>query len=251
MATPAAAASATTICSSRLGELRRALLLGQVEVAEDLVADADRYTEEAAHRRVVGREPVRLRRAARCRACRTGRGSSMSRPSTPWPVGRSPMRAVLGVADAVRDELDQRAVTADDAERAVAGADQPAGRHHDALQGAGSARGRVPMPDDRGEQRGSRSRLAITSATRSSSSCSSSSSRTRDRGGTANSGPASIGRQAGFGSVFRHAPDAIAVVPHPARRLGPRPLGTLGDSLRSGDACPPVRPVRWSAEDTT
>ena len=43
-----------------LGELRRALLLGEVEVAEDLVADAHRHAEEAVHRRVVRREAVRV-----------------------------------------------------------------------------------------------------------------------------------------------------------------------------------------------
>jgi hypothetical protein len=41
------------------GELVGALLLGEVEVAEDPVGDADRYPEERAHRGVVFREADR------------------------------------------------------------------------------------------------------------------------------------------------------------------------------------------------
>ncbi len=41
-----------------LGELRCALLLGQIDVAEDLAAGDDRGTEERPHRRVVRRESV-------------------------------------------------------------------------------------------------------------------------------------------------------------------------------------------------
>ena len=60
----------------------------------------------------------------------------MSRPSTPRPCGRSPIVRVRPGVDAVRDELEQLPVGADHAQRAVAGADELAGRLHDPLQGA-------------------------------------------------------------------------------------------------------------------
>ena len=59
----------------------------------------------------------------------------MSRPSTPRPCGRSPIRACCSGVDAVGDEVVQQPVRTDHAERAVPGADQLAGRLHDALQG--------------------------------------------------------------------------------------------------------------------
>jgi hypothetical protein len=54
---PGALAYVGVVRTVREWERRRALLLGEVEVAEDLaVAHADRRAEEAAHRRVAGRE---------------------------------------------------------------------------------------------------------------------------------------------------------------------------------------------------
>ena len=58
MATPAAAASADDELLVDVGEHVAAGLLGEVEVAEHLVADQDRHPEERRHRRVVRREAV-------------------------------------------------------------------------------------------------------------------------------------------------------------------------------------------------
>ena len=135
MATPAAAASATTISSSSSAELGGALLLGQVEVAEDLVADADRHAEEAVHRRVVRREAVRPRVLGDVRhPHRAGVGDEQAEhAAAARQVADGGVH--LGV-DAVGDEVGQLPVRPDDAEGAVAGADQLAGRLDDALQRA-------------------------------------------------------------------------------------------------------------------
>ena len=55
---PAVAASAATI-SLVLGREGLAVVAGEVQVAEDLLAHPDRHPEEAAHRRMVGREADR------------------------------------------------------------------------------------------------------------------------------------------------------------------------------------------------
>ena len=69
-----------------LVEVRPALLVGEIEVAVDLVADPDRHPEERLHRRVPGRKAVRARmRATSCR--RSGSGFRMSSPRRPWPRG--------------------------------------------------------------------------------------------------------------------------------------------------------------------
>ena len=74
----------------RLGELAAALLLGQVQVAPGPAADQDRDAQEAVHRRVARREAVALRMLADV-GSRSGRGSSISTPSTPRPRGSSPI----------------------------------------------------------------------------------------------------------------------------------------------------------------
>ena len=67
-------------------------LLGQVEVAEDLAAGADRDPEERAHRRVVGREPVGRR--VRGDVVQPQRyGSVDDQPEQPVAGGRSPISA--------------------------------------------------------------------------------------------------------------------------------------------------------------
>ena len=118
-----------------LGELGRALLLGQVEVAPDVVADAHRHAEEAVHRRVVRREAVRVgvlgdvRHAYRLRLVdeQTQHAAAVRQLAD--------LRVQFG-ADAVDDEVVQHAVGTDHAERAVAGAGQLARRLHDPLQRA-------------------------------------------------------------------------------------------------------------------
>ena len=67
---------------------------------------------------------------------RTGRGSVMSRPEHAAPVRQVADRGVQLRIDAVGDEVGQLPVRPDDAERAVAGADQLAGRRDDPLQRA-------------------------------------------------------------------------------------------------------------------
>ena len=76
----------------------------------------------------------------------------MSSPSTPRPVGRSPIAACSSGLDAVRDELDQLPVLADHAQRAVPRADQPARGYHDPLQGAAQVQIGADA-DDRVQQR--------------------------------------------------------------------------------------------------
>ena len=129
-----------------VGELLGADLLGQIEVAEDLVAGADRHAEEAVHRRVVRREAVRpgvlgdVRHAQRARIFdQQAEHAAAVRQVTD-----------LGVqlrVDAVRDELGEQLIGADHAERAVAGADHVAGGDDDPLQRAAQVQVRADADD--------------------------------------------------------------------------------------------------------
>jgi hypothetical protein len=119
-----------------VAELGGAQLLGQVQVAEDLVADAHGDAEEAVHRRMVRREPVRVGVFANVRK------PDRVRIGDQEPQHAAAVRQVadLGVGrgvDAVGDEVDQLgAIGADHAQRAVSRAAQRARRLDDALQRA-------------------------------------------------------------------------------------------------------------------
>ena len=111
---------ASRIASSSASVNVAALLLGEVEVAVGLAADADRHAEERRHRRMARREAVGPRMRADVVRAAAARGSSMSTPSTPRPRGRSPIARRGLVVDAVRDEpLEPGAGLVEDAERRV------------------------------------------------------------------------------------------------------------------------------------
>ena len=61
MAIPAAERESLGQCLVLVGERGRALLVGQVEIAVDLVPDAHRHPQERGHRRVARRKPVATR----------------------------------------------------------------------------------------------------------------------------------------------------------------------------------------------
>ena len=134
------------------GELGGGALLGEVEVAEDVVADTDRHAEEAAHRRVVfgkaGREGVFGDVAQPDRL-----GFVDQQAENAAPGGQVADAPVFGDGQSVGDELDQPPVGTDHAQRAVACAGQPAGGHHDALQGTAQVQAGADA-DDRLQQSG-------------------------------------------------------------------------------------------------
>jgi hypothetical protein len=114
------------------GELP-ALTLGEVEVAEDLVPDADRHAEETVHRRMTGREPDRARIVA-----------DLPQPDRVRVVDERAQQplAFREVADDVDrvgrhpavDELGQPAAGRDHTECRVAGTHQLAGGFDDPAQ---------------------------------------------------------------------------------------------------------------------
>jgi hypothetical protein len=133
-------------------ELGGVLFLGQVQIAEDLVAGTNRDTEEAVHRWVVRWEPVRV-----------GMLVDVRQPDRAWlgdqqtqhtaAVWQIPDPRVGGRVDAVSDEVGQiGAVGADHAERTVPGVGQGARGFDDTLQGAAQAEVRADA-DDRVEER--------------------------------------------------------------------------------------------------
>ena len=91
MAMPAAPARATASPSSSSENSAAVLLLGEVQVAEHLVAHPDRHTEERPHRRVVGREPVAVGMARQVGQPQRRRARRSTAPSMPRPSGRCPM----------------------------------------------------------------------------------------------------------------------------------------------------------------
>ena len=114
-----------------VGEARGADLLGEVEVAEDLMTDPHRGPHEAAHRGVVRREPVRRRVV--------GQGVQ---PQRSWVADQqaqyamTPGKGADGVplrgGQAVGDELDEvLAVRSEHPQGAVGRVDQVAGAGHD------------------------------------------------------------------------------------------------------------------------
>jgi hypothetical protein len=116
-----------------LGELAATALLGQVEVAEDVVPDPHRDPEEAVHRRVARGESRRL-----------GVAGDVGHPQRVRVLDEQAEQAAalrpvvdlgdLGGVEAYRDELGEPLVLANDAERAVPGIDELDGRLHDPAQ---------------------------------------------------------------------------------------------------------------------
>jgi hypothetical protein len=110
------------------------LLLGQVQVAEDLVAHSHWYPEEAAHRGMVRREPYRCRVLAKIRQPNHLRVLDQQ-PEQTSPFGQlTHLRSLRGV-DTHVDKLGQTLLRAEHSQRPVAGVDQIDGGLHDASQG--------------------------------------------------------------------------------------------------------------------
>lgn len=116
-----------------IGERVGALLLGQVEVADGIVADADRHAEETRHRRMMGRE-----------AGRAGIIAPVAQPEGPLladqdsedavAAGQVADRLPFGRGHAGGDEVGEETVRADDAEGAVPCAEQGARQVDDVLE---------------------------------------------------------------------------------------------------------------------
>jgi hypothetical protein len=107
-----------------LGELAAAALVGQVQVAEHLVADPDRDAEEAAHGRVAVGKAGRFGMAGDIgQAQRPGVADQQAEQAASLGPVVDAFDLVLGQAD--RDELGQPLAVADHAQGAVGGVDQP------------------------------------------------------------------------------------------------------------------------------
>ena len=145
MATPAAAARPIDQLLVDVGEHLGRRLVGQVEVAEHLVAHPDRHAEERPHRRVVRREPVAVGVLAQVGEPQR-LGVEDEQPEDAVALGQVTDRPAGLVVDADGDELrEARARLVEDAERAVAGVDQVDRGLDDALQ----HRGQVEVAADR------------------------------------------------------------------------------------------------------
>ena len=117
------------------GELSAATLLGQIEVAEDLVANPDRSAEKGIHRRMVRREAVRGGVAVKIlESQRLGVVDDV--PEDPVSGGQVADGVALLLAEPVRDELLQPSVRArgDHAQSDVLRIDQSARRLDDLLE---------------------------------------------------------------------------------------------------------------------
>lgn len=117
-----------------VGELRRPLLLGEVDVAEDLAQRLDRRPEERVHRRVVRWEAGRPRIG-------TDLGDAHrspfpdQQPEDAVTHRQVPDRGSLLLGHALRDEsLDAGGVLAEHAERSVTGPSDRHGQLHDPLE---------------------------------------------------------------------------------------------------------------------
>jgi hypothetical protein len=117
------------------GERATAVLLGEVQVAEDRAADAHRNPEERAHRRVVRREAVGTRVSTQVVEPQGSRLVDQEAQDAP-AAGQVADLPVQRLVDAVGDEVVEVSVGADDTQCAVPSAGQLAGRHHDAGQDA-------------------------------------------------------------------------------------------------------------------
>ena len=92
IAIPAWTANVSTRRPVILGELVRARLVGEVEVADGSALDRDRNAEEAVHRRMMRRKSV-APGIDRQIGIRNERFSRTMSPSRPCPLGNGPMRA--------------------------------------------------------------------------------------------------------------------------------------------------------------
>jgi len=119
------------------GEVRVALLLGQIEVAEDFVPNPNRRTKEGVHRWVVGRKTVGV-----------GVVGEVVQPPRPrftdqqtehaMPTRQVPDRLALPLAEPLRHELHEvLAVLAKHAQRAILRVDELTGRTHDPVEDIG------------------------------------------------------------------------------------------------------------------
>ena len=95
-------------------------LLGQVQVAPRLAADHHRHAQEAPHRRVVGREPVRARMGAHVVESQRRRVADQLAEHA-VAAREVPDRLALGAIDAASDEpLEPAPVLVEDADRRIA-----------------------------------------------------------------------------------------------------------------------------------
>ena len=109
-------------------------LLGQIQVAEHVVADEDRHAEEGAHRGVMRRKSNRLRVVVD--VVESDRGGVVDEDTEHTPARRQGADRAPGVfVDAFVDEFDQLVVVPADAERPVLGVDEFACGVHDGAQG--------------------------------------------------------------------------------------------------------------------
>jgi hypothetical protein len=116
------------------GELGGALFLGQVQVAEDLVAHPHRNTEEAAHRGMVRREADRGRMLSDVgQPDHVGVSDQHSQHAA--PLGQVTHHRPLLGTDTDVDEFGQAPAPAEHPQRAVTGINQLHRGLHDALQG--------------------------------------------------------------------------------------------------------------------
>ena len=109
-----------------LGERPR-LLLGQVEVAEGTAAEQDRHAEEAAHRRMVGREADRARVVGDRLQPQRARVGDQGAEDAAAAREVTDLGHRLGVDPGVDEALEPSSRLVDHAERRVAGAGQLGG----------------------------------------------------------------------------------------------------------------------------
>ena len=134
IATPACVASTTSAASSSSVNSERPVLLGEVDVAEDLAEGLDRRSEERVHRRVVRREAGRPRVGADLGDAHRSSFPDQQ-PEDAVTHRRVADRGSLLVGHALGDEsLDARSVLAEHAERSVTGPGDRHGQLHDPLE---------------------------------------------------------------------------------------------------------------------
>ncbi len=116
-----------------LGEVARSLLLGEVQVAVDGAPDADGDTEEAGHRRVVGREAGGVGVVGEVVEPQRSRFADQQAEDA-VPAGQVSDATPGRLVDALGDEVDQHPVGPDDPQGAVRRAGERRGGLHDPAQ---------------------------------------------------------------------------------------------------------------------